>query len=174
MKTVHQKYFSIPTGLFRGCGARLSEGRGRLPADRKAESDRKGKKDMSNKNEMNQTREEILENIQKAVLCGRAMLDAIEKLTYLYFTAEEPHAACTHDGDESDRVQPANETDQATREKTASLEQVRGLLAEKSRSGYRAEVKALLTTHGVERLSDISDPAELGKLLEEAAQIGAP
>ena len=58
--------------------------------------------------------------------------------------------------------------------KASSLEQVRGLLAEKSRSGYRAEVKALLTAHGVERLSDISDPAELGKLLEEATQIGAP
>ena len=152
---------------------------------------------MSNKDEMNQTREEILDNIQKAVLCGRAMLDAIEKLTYLYFTAEEPHAACTRDDVDASSVslrspEPSGELSHSTASplssqtrdaglcdekeqvETASLEQVRGLLAEKSRSGYRAEVKALLTAHGVERLSDISDPAELGKLLEEATKIGAP
>ena len=54
----------------------------------------------------------------------------------------------------------------------ATLEEVRGLLAEKSRSGFRAEVKALLTAHGVEKLSEITDPVELGQLLSEAKQIG--
>ena len=118
-------------------------------------------------------REEIIDNVQKLVLCGRATLDALETLTKL-MTAEEPHAACTHNGDESEHVQPANDTEQIPHDKTAKLEEVRGLLAEKSRKGFRAEVKALLTAHGVDRLSENSDPAELGKLMEEATQIGAP
>ena len=118
-------------------------------------------------------REEIIDNVQKLVLCGRATLDALEALTKL-MTAEEPHAACTHNGDESERVQPANDTEQIPHDKTARLEEVRGLLAEKSRRGFRAEVKALLTAHGVDRLSEIRDPAELGKLMAEAERIGAP
>ena len=119
-------------------------------------------------------RDEIIDQVQKLVLCGRVMLDAIEALTKLCLTAEEPHAACTHGGDESERLQPAEETDQDACEKTAKLEEVRSVLAEKSRKGFRAEVKALLTAHGVNRLSEISDPAELGKLMEEATKIGAP
>ena len=117
-------------------------------------------------------REEIIDNVQKLVLCGRATLVALEALTKL-MTAEEPHAACTHDGDESVRLQPAEETDPGACVPLASLEQVRGLLAEKSRRGFRAEVKALLTAHGVDRLSEIRDPAELGKLMTEAERIGA-
>ena len=118
-------------------------------------------------------RDEIIDQVQKLVLCGRATLDALEALTKLCLTAEEPHAACTRDGDESERVQPANDTEQIPHDKTARLEEVRGLLAEKSRKGFRAEVKALLTAHGVNRLSEISDPAELGKLMAEAERIGA-
>ena len=39
--------------------------------------------------------------------------------------------------------------------KAVTKEDVRLVLAEKSRSGYRAEVKALLTAHGAEKLSDM-------------------
>ena len=56
--------------------------------------------------------------------------------------------------------------------KTYSLEEVRRILADKSRSGYRAEVKALLTAHGASRLSDITDPAALSALALEAEVIG--
>ena len=55
---------------------------------------------------------------------------------------------------------------------TATLEQVRGVLAEKARNGFRAEVKALLTAHGAKQLSDITDPAELGALMKEAEKFG--
>ena len=48
-----------------------------------------------------------------------------------------------------------------------TLETVRAVLAEKSRSGLTAKVKALLEKHGASRLSDI-DPAEYSALLEEA------
>ena len=138
-------------------------------------------------------REDIIDNVQKLVLCGRATLDAVEELTKL-LTAEEPHAACTRDDVDASSVsirspEPSGELSHSTASplssqtrnaglcdekeqvETASLEQVRGLLAEKSRKGFRAEVKALLTAHGVDRLSEISDPAELGKLMAEAEKI---
>ena len=40
-------------------------------------------------------------------------------------------------------------------------------LAEKSRAGHTAEVKALLTKHGADKLSDI-DPAKYPALLADA------
>ena len=56
--------------------------------------------------------------------------------------------------------------------KTATLNDVRTLLAEKARTGFRAEVKALLTAHGAKQLSDITDPVELGAMMAEAEKIG--
>ena len=57
-------------------------------------------------------------------------------------------------------------------EKVYSKEEVRAILADKSRSGFRAEVKALLTAHGAKQLSDITDPKELAALAAEAEVIG--
>lgn len=51
--------------------------------------------------------------------------------------------------------------------KPLTLEQVRAVLAEKSRAGHTAEVKALLIQHGADKLSEI-DPAEYPALLAEA------
>ena len=56
--------------------------------------------------------------------------------------------------------------------KVYSKEEVRAILADKSRSGFRAEVKALLTAHGAKQLSDITDPEELAALVAEAEVIG--
>ena len=57
--------------------------------------------------------------------------------------------------------------------KAVTKEDVRAILAEKSRSGFRAEVKALLTAHGAEKLSDITDPETLAALAKEAEVIGS-
>ena len=56
--------------------------------------------------------------------------------------------------------------------KVYSKEDVRAILADKARSGFRAEVKALLTAHGAKQLSDITDPEELANLVAEAEVIG--
>jgi hypothetical protein len=52
-------------------------------------------------------------------------------------------------------------------EKPLNLEDVRAVLADKSRKGYTAEVKALLNRHGADKLSEI-DPAEYASLLADA------
>lgn len=60
------------------------------------------------------------------------------------------------------------ETPSSTQEeKPLTLEEVRAVLAEKSRAGHTAEVKALLTKHGADKLSDI-DPAKYPALLADA------
>ena len=52
-------------------------------------------------------------------------------------------------------------------EEPLTLEEVRAVLAEKSRSGHTEEVRELLAKHGADKLSEI-DPAEYAALLAEA------
>lgn len=52
-----------------------------------------------------------------------------------------------------------------------SLEEVRMILADKSRAGHTEEVKALISKYGAERLSDIK-PADYAALMAEAEVIG--
>lgn len=52
-------------------------------------------------------------------------------------------------------------------EKPLTLEEVRAVLAEKSRAGHTAEVKELLNKHGADKLSEI-DPMEYPALLADA------
>ena len=56
--------------------------------------------------------------------------------------------------------------------KEVSLADVRTLLAEKSRSGFKDQVKQLLVKHGSDKLSGI-DPSEYAALLEEAKALGS-
>ena len=56
---------------------------------------------------------------------------------------------------------------QEPEEKPLTLEEVRAVLAEKSRSGHTEEVRELLAKHGADKLSEI-DPAKYAALLAEA------
>ena len=56
--------------------------------------------------------------------------------------------------------------------KPVTFEDLRGYLAEKARSGFRAEVKAMLAKYGVEKLSEVDDPDTWAVMLEEAREIG--
>jgi hypothetical protein len=51
------------------------------------------------------------------------------------------------------------------------LEDVRAVLAEKSRAGHTAEVRALLQKYGAEKLSAV-DPANYEALMKDAEVIG--
>ena len=55
--------------------------------------------------------------------------------------------------------------------KPLTLEDVRAVLAEKSRNGHTAKVRELLEKHGASKLSEI-DPAKYGTLLAEAEVLG--
>ena len=55
--------------------------------------------------------------------------------------------------------------------KPITLEDVRAVLAEKSRNGHTAKVRELLEKHGAAKLSEI-DPAKYATLLVEAEVLG--
>ena len=52
-----------------------------------------------------------------------------------------------------------------------SLEQVRGILAEKSRAGHTEEIRKLLLKYGADKLSGV-DPESYQALMEEAEGLG--
>ncbi len=54
---------------------------------------------------------------------------------------------------------------------TLTLESVRRVLAEKSRSGYTGEIKSLLEKYGANKLSEI-EPEKYHDLLEEVKVLG--
>lgn len=56
-------------------------------------------------------------------------------------------------------------------EKTLSLEEVRAILAEKSRDGFTAQIRDLLQKYGASKLSEI-DPANFKALVADAEVLG--
>ena len=58
-------------------------------------------------------------------------------------------------------------------EKVYTYEEARAVLAEKSRTGFRAEVKAILTKYGAAQLSDVKDPNVLATIVKEAEDVGS-
>ncbi len=83
----------------------------------------------------------------------------------------EPTAATTQPETAIPTAEPTPTPEPAPPAAKIKYEDVRAILAEKARTGYRAEVKALLTAHGVSQLSD-ADPAIYTQLLAEAEGIG--
>ena len=63
-------------------------------------------------------------------------------------------------------------TEEVPPAKVYSFEEVRGILADKARAGFREEIKALLNAHGAKQLSEITDPAVLATLVAEAEALG--
>ena len=93
------------------------------------------------------------------VECAIATLQAIaDELRTAY-----PDSDYNRDDDHSE---PAAEPPKPA----TTLEQVQSALAEKSRAGFTAEVKALLKKYGAERLSAV-DPKHYDDLLEDAGWI---
>ncbi len=69
-------------------------------------------------------------------------------------------------------AEPAPAPKEETPAKVYTYEETRAVLAEKSRTGFRAEVKAILTAHGLKQLSDAKTPEEFAAIIAEAEDIG--
>ncbi|ABZ85442.1 conserved hypothetical protein [Heliomicrobium modesticaldum Ice1] len=92
--------------------------------------------------------------------CGEALIGISESLAALFSGNEDVQTADQPNAEVSAQV-----------EKPITLEAVRAVLAEKSRAGHTAEVRALLEKHGAAKLSEI-DPSEYPALLAEAEVLG--
>ena len=89
---------------------------------------------------------ELSQVLDEMVSCGENLIQAEKALKDIFSSTEEE-------------------------KKSVSLEDVRAVLAEKSRRGFTEEVKKIISKHGADRLSGI-DPSEYESLLSEAEVIG--
>lgn len=89
---------------------------------------------------------ELSQVLDEMVSCGENLIQAAKALKDIFSSTEEE-------------------------KKSVSLEDVRVVLAEKSRRGFTEEVKEIISKHGADRLSGI-DPSEYESLLSEAEVIG--
>ena len=73
-------------------------------------------------------------------------------------------------GEESDEPEPQVEAPDREKPKQPTLQEVRGILADRASNGHREAVQALIQKHGAKKLSDI-DPAAYQSLIEEASAL---
>ena len=108
---------------------------------------------------------ELYAELDELKRCGEILIEISDTLRELFSTDVEKATS-----------KPKNQK-VATKEppepakKSISLTDVRAILAEKSRSGYTADVKALLLKYGADKLSDIN-PADYEALLADAEVFG--
>lgn len=107
---------------------------------------------------------ELSQLIEELKHCSNTLIGISEKLKNLYSSSEEAK-------EKDPRTKATKETLAKVSEKSLSLEDVRAVMADKSRKGYTAEVKALLTKRGVSKLSDV-DAKDYVALLAEVEVIG--
>ena len=101
--------------------------------------------------------------------CGETLVGLSEGLADLFSgSAEEKQPIKKSAAKKKFAEEPKPE---APEEKALTLEDVRAVCADKSRSGFTAEVKAILNKHGVEKLSEVN-PAEYKALLAEVEVLG--
>ena len=99
---------------------------------------------------------ELSQAIDELHRCGDALIGVADSLRELF---------CGNASEVEE--QPTTETAAPA----LTLEQVRVLLAEKSRSGLTAQVRELLIKHGAAKLSDIN-PTEYTALLADVEELG--
>jgi uncharacterized protein (DUF111 family) len=113
---------------------------------------------------------------------AQSLVAVADSLTALFGASAAPAVMFTQSGNgnvQMTNADPVNIEDgkvkaaksSTPKPKPVTLEQVRAVLAEKSRCGHTAKVRELLQKHGAAKLSEI-DRAEFESLLSEAAAIG--
>lgn len=110
----------------------------------------------------------LVEELRK---CGETLVGISEGLVDMFSgEAEEKQPAKKAAPKKRAAEEPKTEP-QSEEEKPLTLEDVRAVCADKSRNGFTAEVKAILTNHGADKLSEV-DPAEYKALLAEVEVLG--
>lgn len=97
----------------------------------------------------------------------KLLLDVVEGMRSLADSIQAAAESMAGNEPVKPAPQEAPADEQKLTNKTVSLEQVRGVLAEKSQAGFTAEVRGLLEKYGAPKLSQI-DPANFAALLADA------
>lgn len=97
----------------------------------------------------------------------RSLADNLQAVADAMTQDEPSEAPVTKPGKKAKKAEAEPAPEPAPEEKPLTLEEVRAVLAEKSRAGHTAQVRELLIRHGADKLSDI-DPARYPALLADA------
>ena len=94
--------------------------------------------------------------------CGEVLIGLSESIVALLSTEETPS-----------ELKPAKKkkVEETTEPKSITLAEVRAVCAEKSRAGFTAEVKAIITNHGADKLSAVK-PEDYAAILAEVEVLG--
>lgn len=103
--------------------------------------------------------------------CGEALIGISEGLADMFGGAEEEKQPAKKAAAKKKAAEESKPEPQPEKEKPLTLEEVRAVCADKSRKGFTAEVKAILTKHGADKLFEV-DPAEYKALLAEVEVLG--
>ena len=91
--------------------------------------------------------------------CGETLIGISQGLSELFSGAAENQKS----------VEPTTVTEEQSKtaeEKVLTLEEVRAVLAEKSRAGFTVQIREILVKHGAEKMSAVN-PLEYEALLKE-------
>ena len=109
---------------------------------------------------------EVAAQLSELKHCGEILIGISDTLTEI-FSGEPENGKESAGGTPAKKEAVKKAAAKAEPEvKAPTLEEVRAVLAEKSRAGHTAKVKELLEKHGAPKLSGI-DPAEYPALLAE-------
>lgn len=86
--------------------------------------------------------------------CGETLIGISQSLASMFSSSDEP-----------------TPEESAPEEKATTLEEVRAVLAEKSRDGHTAKIRELLQKYGADKLSEIN-ASDYSALLAEAEVLG--
>lgn len=100
-------------------------------------------------------------------LCVSELRSAAQSLN----TVADSLVALFSSGNNPESMVEPQTTTTTTKPKPITLEQVRAVLADKSRDGHTTEIRALLEKHGAAKLSEIN-PDKYADLLAEAEVLG--
>ena len=103
--------------------------------------------------------------------CGEALIGISEGLADMFGGSEEEKQPAKKAATKKKAAEEPKTEPHPAEKKSFTLEDVRAVCADKSRKGFTAEVKAILTKHGADKLSEV-DPAEYKALLAEVEGLG--
>lgn len=107
--------------------------------------------------------------IEKIGKCSESLIIISEQISFIAKTVAEILVELKKDsGKPAAKIEKEQEPGKA---KALSLTEVRKILADKSRAGFTAEVKQILTKHGAEKLSEIA-PSEYAALVADVEVLG--
>lgn len=97
--------------------------------------------------------------IDELKYCGETLIGISQGLSELFSSADEKQKS-------DEPITVTEEQSKTAEEKALTLEEVRAVLAEKSRAGFTAQIREILVKHGAEKLSAVN-PSEYEALLKE-------